>query len=206
MNISELLRESDPLRHEPTESLGQRDRRRQAILAAASGAHLPAWAESRSRLAVLAGVILLTIAASLLGWRVRSPLVSDLQAAVRFEIRLAEDGPAPGLSEAKVADSGRSIYLHDEIIVTNADIAAARVVQASGASQYSVDVKFNASGTNKMRAATANHIGKPVAILIDGRVVMAPLLRTPIAASAIVSGNFTKAQAQKIVNGIGLQR
>ena len=44
-----------------------------------------------------------------------------------------------------------------------------------------------------------------MAILIDGQVVMAPVLRTPISASAVVTGNFTKAEAERIVNGIGLQ-
>jgi SecD/SecF fusion protein len=71
--------------------------------------------------------------------------------------------------------------------------------------QYSIDVKFNASGAEKMRAATGNHIGRPVAILLDGQVVMAPVLRSPIDASAVVTGNFTRAEAARIVNGIGIQ-
>ena len=71
----------------------------------------------------------MVIVASFLGSRVWSLFVSDLQAAVRFEVRLAEDRPAPGLREAKVSGSDRSVYLHDEVIVTNSDIAAARVIQ-----------------------------------------------------------------------------
>jgi preprotein translocase subunit SecD len=44
-----------------------------------------------------------------------------------------------------------------------------------------------------------------MAVLIDGRLVTAPIVRTPISASAIVSGNFTKAEAERIVNGVRLQ-
>lgn len=55
------------------------------------------------------------------------------------------------------------------------------------------------------RAATGNHIGKPVAILIDGQVVVAPALRATIGGSAVVSGNFTKEQAERFANGIGMQ-
>src|SRR5258708_6517419 len=164
-SIRNLLQEADPLQHESTWTSGERDFRRQALLAAASGARAPAGARSRSRIAVFVTVALMVIAASFLGPRVRSPFVSDLQAAVRFEVRLAEDKPAPGLREAKVSGSDRSVYLHNEVIVNNGDIAAARVVPGSGPSQYSIGLEFNASGTEKIRAATGNHIGKPVAIL-----------------------------------------
>ena len=40
--IRELLRDADPLQHEPTCPSGQRDFRRQAVLTAASGARAPA--------------------------------------------------------------------------------------------------------------------------------------------------------------------
>ena len=203
--IRELLRDADPLQHEPTWRPGGRDFRRQAVLAAASGSRADAKVRSRSRIVVFATIALMVIVVSILGSRVRSPLVSNLQGAVRFEVILAEDKPAPGLREAKVSGANRSVYLYKGVIVDNGDIAAARVVQGDAPSKYAVDVKFKASGTEKMRTATGNHIGKPVAILLDGQVVMAPVVRSPIGASAVVTGNFTRTQAERIVNGIGVQ-
>jgi len=44
-----------------------------------------------------------------------------------------------------------------------------------------------------------------MAVLLDGQVVMAPVLRTSIGASARISGNFTRAQAQRIVKGIAIK-
>jgi len=79
------------------------------------------------------------------------------------------------------------------------------VVPGQSPSEYFVSIEFNASGAGKMRAATGNHIGKLVAILLDGRVVMAPVLRSPIEGSARISGNFTRAQAERIVKGIEVQ-
>ena len=105
----------------------------------------------------------------------------------------------------KVPHSDRSIYLHDEVIVTNGDIAVARVVPSVRPSEYIVAIEFNSSGAEKVRAATANHVGKPIAILLDGQVVMAPVLRTLISASARITGNFTRAQAERIVKGIEIQ-
>ena len=204
-NLRELLRDGDPLRHEPAWPSSQRDFCRQAVLAAASGARAPAGAGPRSRIAVFATAALMVIAASFLGALVWSLFISDVQAAIRFEVRLAENRPAPGLHKAKVSGSDQLVYLHDEDIVTNSDIAAARVVQGNGPSQYGVSVEFNAAGAEKMRAATQDHLGKPVAILLDGQVVMAPVLRSPIGASAVITGNFTKTQAERIVKGIGIQ-
>jgi hypothetical protein len=202
--IREVLMHADPLQHEPMLPLNERDFRRQVILSAALGAGARATIRSRSRIAVLAAFASMLILFSLLGSRVWSPPVS-VQGAVRFEVKLAEEKPAPGLREAKVSGSDRSVYLHDETIVDNGDIAAATVVQGRSPSEYAVDVRFKASGTEKMRAATENHIGKPVAILLDGEVVMAPVVRSPIGASAVVTGNFTRTQAEKIANGIGIQ-
>jgi preprotein translocase subunit SecD len=146
------------------------------------------------------------IATSFLGSRVWPLFVGDLQAAaIRFEVRLAEDKPATGLREVKLSGTDGSIYIHDEVIVTNSDIAVARVVLSVRPSEYNVAIDFNSSGAEKMRAATASHIGKPVAILLDGLVVMAPVLRTPIGASARITGSFTRAQAERIVKGIEIQ-
>jgi hypothetical protein len=201
--IRELLQDADPLQHEPTCPPDRRDFRRQAVIAAAAAARAPSGMGSRSRIAAFAAVASIAVAASFLGSRGWSLFVSDLRAAVRFEVRLAEDKPAPGLREVKVSGSDRSVYLHDEIVVSNSDIAAARLVQESP-TRYSVGIEFNASGVEKMRIATGGHIGKPVAILLDGQVVMAPVVRASMGASAVITGNFTRTQAERIVKGIGI--
>jgi hypothetical protein len=205
--ISDLLRDADPLRHEPiTWASDQQNFRRAILLAAASGARAPGRVGSGSRRAVFATVALAVIVTAFLGSRVWSVFVSDLQAAaIRFEVRLAEDKPATGLREVKLSSPDRSIYLHDEVIVTNSDIAVARVASGVRPSEYEVAIEFNSSGAEKMRAATANHIGKPIAILLDGQAVMAPVLRTLIGASARITGNFTRAQAERIVKGIEIR-
>jgi len=197
-NITELLQDSDPLRHEPEPSSEQRDMQRRAVLAAytSQGRATATWKSRGIFLAVVAAIVIV----GLFGERTWFPVIRDVHAAVRFEVRLAEDQPAPGLHEAKVSGTGRPIYLHDEAVVTNGDISAARAIRVGN--EYNVLVEFNASGAKKMRVATGGHIGKPVAILIDGQVIMAPVLRSAIDTSAEITGNFTKAEAERIVNGI----
>ena len=203
-NLRELLQDTDPLQHEPMPSPTHRDSHRRVVLAAFH-ARARTGTESRSRLAVYVAVAVMLLAGVFLGARMWSPFVSGVQAAVRFEVRLAEEKPAPGLRETKATDSGQTVYLHDETIVTNSDIASAQVVPGGSPTQYRVSVQFTPSGAEKMRVATANHIGKPVAILLDGEVVMAPTVRTAIGANAVITGNFSREQAEKIANGIRIQ-
>ena len=72
-----------------------------------------------------------------------------------------------------------------------------------GPDRFGVSVPFLAAGAERVRQATATHIGRPMAILIDGVVVMAPVVRSPIGDSAVISGNFTQTEGERIVNGIG---
>ncbi len=204
-SIRDLLREADPIQHEPTCPPDERNTRRQAVLAAASASQLPARARSRSRLATFAALCLILVVVSFFGSRADLLFVGDLQAAVRFEVKLAEDKPSPGLREVKASGSEKPVYVHEQVVVTNSEIASARLLADDTPGQYSVGVEFTASGAEKMRRATATHIGKPLAVFIDGKVVMTPIVRSLISTSAMVTGDFTKAEAERIVNGIELQ-
>jgi preprotein translocase subunit SecD len=121
-------------------------------------------------------------------------------AAVGFEVRLAEDRPAPGLIVAQVGNSTRLIYLHPEAVVTNDDIAQSSVVE--NGHSYEISVELLPPGADRMRQATASHVGRPVAILLDGSVVMAPTVRSPIDGSAMITGDFTRADAERIAAGV----
>jgi len=127
-------------------------------------------------------------------------------AAVRFEVRLAEDAPGTGLTAAPVEGSTRTIYLHDEVVVTNGHILRTQVAEDSTAGRWRVDVVFTPEGRTKMQAATVGHIGRPVAILIDGRVVLAPTLRAVIADAAVITGNYTREEAERLAEGLRLGR
>ncbi|HLG60051.1 MAG TPA: hypothetical protein VI485_32220 [Vicinamibacterales bacterium] len=206
MNIvRDMLRDADPLRHEPDRLERERVRLRQSVVAAVADVTARSTARFRSPLAVLATVTLIVVGIVAVGFQIWSQGGATLQAAVRFEVRLAEDHPAAGLSKARVAGwfGPVDLFLHQDIIVTNSDIAQSSVVPGALPSRFSIAVQFTAAGTEKMRQATANHVGKPVAILLDGQVVSAPVLRSPISTSAVISGEYTKANAEKIVNGMG---
>ena len=202
-DLSSLLRDADPLRDNPGALDERRDRIRQVVVLAASVGRSPSGPSIRRR-NVLAGMgavaAALVIAAVLAGSGDRG----ILQATVRFEVRLAETQPVPGLIVAHIGRTARVIYLHPEPVVTNDDIAQSWVMP-EGVDQFSISVEFLQAGAERMRQATAAHIGKPVAILIDGQVVIAPVIRSAIANSALITGDYSQADAERIAHGISMR-
>ena len=197
--IRKLLSDADPLRTEPMPSDEQRDSRRRAILASA-----PESRRGRVSFSRLAFLTSLTIGLLVVVSQFSSIVTTRTYAAVRFEVRLAEETPAPGLREAKIVGSNRSIYLYDEVVISNSDIDRAELIETGSPARFSIGVRFTDSGTQKIGIATTNHIGRPMAILIDGDVVMAPTVRSAIGNSAVINGDYSREQAVAIVNGIGL--
>jgi preprotein translocase subunit SecD len=118
------------------------------------------------------------------------------QAQTKLEIRLAEKQPATGLVEAPVSHSDRHVYLQQSAVITNEDVTNARVVPAGAA--FSVAISLTPQGGEKMANATLNHMGRPLAILVNGTVVTAPTLRGAVGQVAIIMGDFTRQEADEI--------
>ena len=117
---------------------------------------------------------------------------------IEFELRLAEPKPSPGLTAVKRGDSPDTIYVSATPVVTNEDIVGARVVDVDG--RFAIGLEFTSKAAERLRAATASHVGKPIAIMINGRVASAPVLTAPISDSAMISGSFTRKEAEELVS------
>lgn len=202
-SLKDLLHDADPVRHEAPRLDGERARIRRAMLDVAP-VRPRSSGLTRHSLAAAAALVVAVVVAAAIGYQVWTRGATPVLAAVRFEMRLAEEQPIPGSVAATVAGSGRVIHLHPEIVVNNDDIAHATVVQ-DGPDRFGVAVQLLPPGAARMRQATAGHLGRPVAILIDGAVVTAPILRSPIDDAAVISGSYTREEAGRIASGIGGQ-
>jgi preprotein translocase subunit SecD len=62
-----------------------------------------------------------------------------------------------------------------------------------------VSFRFDTAGGKRFGDATRNNVGKQLAIVLDGRVISAPVIREPIlGGSGIISGNFTTEEAKDL--------
>jgi len=197
MNVGHLLREADPLRNETVPSKARAEVREILAGYVASARHPTPERHvvSRRRLMILAALAVAVTGTAL--WSRTS-----LQAAVRLEIRLAEDHPTPGLTPAYVTTSAKTVYLYGDAVVTNDDIQSGSVVASDVPGSFGVHVEFTPDGAQKMLQATGANIGHLMAILIDGEVVMAPIIRSPVTTIGLISGTYSYSEAQRIVEGI----
>lgn len=119
--------------------------------------------------------------------------------SVRLEFRRAETKPAEGLEEATVPKSGEKIYLHKGAEVSAEDVATASFEK--GKSETYLKLTFTKKGSAKVEKLTKEHRDKPLAILLDGKVLVVPIIRSTITDEATISG-INQADMEKIVKGI----
>ncbi|MFC1571261.1 protein translocase subunit SecD [Candidatus Margulisiibacteriota bacterium] len=63
-----------------------------------------------------------------------------------------------------------------------------------------VDIEFNAEGAKLFAESTSRSVGKPIAILLDNKIISAPNVREPIpSGKAQISGDFTIEEVQDMV-------
>jgi SecD/SecF fusion protein len=76
---------------------------------------------------------------------------------------------------------------------------AAAVVNQYGA--YEVSLELTAEGAKKFERATAENVGRPLAIVLDGKVYSAPTVRSPIRdGRASISGRFDQRKAMELAS------
>ena len=88
--------------------------------------------------------------------------------AVKIEFRLAQTEPADGLEVFPVEGTKEKIYLHKEVLLTNKDIASARVTEAArhmgldvlGSLYLGAHKASSFASANRLRASELGLIGR----------------------------------------------
>jgi preprotein translocase subunit SecD len=120
---------------------------------------------------------------------------------VLLEFRPATYEQAPGMSERTIKGSDQKIWIAGQAILANDDVASARASTTPYGAQ--VELAFTRDGARRFAVATEQNLMKPIAILVDGEVLSAPIVREKITGGrAIISGDFTLEEAQRIASGI----
>jgi SecD/SecF fusion protein len=119
----------------------------------------------------------------------------------KVEFRRAETKTAEGLTEAPVVGSDTKIYLHKEVDLTGEDVASARVTEDKDAGP-AVEIVFTKEGVKKAAKMSKEHADKPIAVVVDGKVIFAPVVKSELGEKIVITGKFTKAEAEKLAKSI----
>jgi preprotein translocase subunit SecD len=95
-------------------------------------------------------------------------------------------------------EGGEPVVVYKQVLVDGSDLTDAKASFDQN-NQAVVDFTFNASGGRKFGEVTQENVGRPFAIILDGKVISAPNIREPILGGrGQISGNFTPQSASDL--------
>jgi preprotein translocase subunit SecD len=120
---------------------------------------------------------------------------------VKFELRLAQKEAAEGLEEMIAPQTKQKIYVHKNVVITNADVASAKA-HKNQLNEAAITVEFTEAGQKKVGEFSEKNIGKMAAIFIDGKLVVAPVIRAKFSKNAEIWGDWGREEAERIARGL----
>jgi len=122
----------------------------------------------------------------------------------KVEFRAASMNSTPD-SVKMVAPAGAApIYVAPQVVISNSDIATASIGTTENGTR-AVYVTLTDAGASKLLAYTSVHLREPIAIMIDGQLVSAPMVQSPLSKVAMILGGpngFTEEEASRLVTSL----
>jgi preprotein translocase subunit SecD len=130
----------------------------------------------------------------------------------RLEFRLVDAQADPNATAQGIASPGYEVLDYPEDPSGVGKIAVARRVMVSGdnvttarqgfdqqTNEPLVELSFNTTGSRRFGRTTQENVGKPFAIILDDKVISAPVINEPIlGGQARISGSFTVESANAL--------
>lgn len=113
----------------------------------------------------------------------------------------AQQGRLPPESELLMSASPPPVpyVVKKQVLVAGGDLIDAQATFDQRTSEPVVSFKFNTSGARKFSQATQENVGLPFAIVLDNKVISAPVIREPITGGqGQISGSFTVQSANDL--------
>lgn len=108
--------------------------------------------------------------------------------------------PPPGVDFLPLEGrGGGKIAVRRRVEVDGANLTDARAGQNSQTGQWVVNFTFDSIGTRRFAEISRANVGRPFAIVLDDKVISAPVINEPITGGrGQISGNFTAASANEL--------
>jgi preprotein translocase subunit SecD len=91
------------------------------------------------------------------------------------------------------------VVVKKQVLVSGGDLTDAQPGFDQRSGEPIVSFKFNTAGARKFAQATSENVGLPFAIVLDNKVISAPVIREPITGGqGQISGNFTVQSANDL--------
>lgn len=113
---------------------------------------------------------------------------------------VADPGANPAETETLPSkDGGGQITVERRVLVQGEDLTGADSGFDQRTGEAVINFRFNQKGAAQFARVTSDNIGKPFAIVLDGNVISAPVIRSAITGGqGQISGNFTLESATNL--------
>ncbi|MBX5177526.1 protein translocase subunit SecD [Rhizobium lentis] len=112
-------------------------------------------------------------------------------AKMSFHMLAPNNQPGPGVTMLQ-DDEGRSYPVLDRVEISGDRLSDARVSFDPNTREPIVSFRFDSAGATRFAEITRQNVGNPFAIVLDNKVLSAPVIREPITGgSGQISGNFS---------------
>ena len=121
-------------------------------------------------------------------------LMDLLQANAKLEFRLVAQpsDPPNEVEQLPNEKGGGTVPVQKQVMVSGEDLVDAQQGFEQQGGEAVVNFKFNLRGGQKFGQVTAENVNRPFAIVLDGKVISAPVIRSPIlGGQGQISGGFT---------------
>jgi protein-export membrane protein SecD len=90
----------------------------------------------------------------------------------------------------------QQLVVFSNVAVDGADLENAQASTDPQSGEWVINFTLNSLGSREFADVTTANVGKPFAIILDGKIIMAPNIREPITGgSGQITGNYTPQQA-----------
>ena len=119
----------------------------------------------------------------------------------KLEFRLvSQPGDPPNeVENLPMQKGGGTVPVQKRVMVDGADLVDAQQSFDQQTGEPDVTFRFNLRGGQKFGQVTSENVGRPFAIVLDGKVISAPVIRSPITGgTGQITGNFSLDEASSL--------
>lgn len=131
-----------------------------------------------------------------------APPATAPRGAENFGLYVATETAQPGYGAMQVEMPASTVYVADVPVLTGADVSTA-TVEPDENGRSRILIQFVQAAQEKLAQATHDHLKERLAIVVEGKVLMAPRVEDEISHGAmILTGDFTAEEFERIAKVI----
>lgn len=137
-------------------------------------------------------------------------VLRKLRMASLLQFRLVAKEKIPGETEELVQPASKGneskLHVHKEVFLDESHLRSAQATTSPiNPKRHEIDIKLNPAGTRIFAALTKENIGKQIAVVYGGQLLMAPVIQSEITAGQLqITGNFTAGEAEMLAASLNM--